>query len=258
MLKGSSSLYVPSLRKTVCALLLVTASLLLASDMRIIVNAQSVDVDALKIRVIGVTKGLNAANLLINDTNTTSYQSKAFLQLARQEHVDGFTDAKIAQYYALYCIFYATNAVANEITESDDRFENITMPEWVETTNWKIVNVDPCGNTMIDTVDNTTGTSIATTLSTMTTDGWKGVTCDAEGRVVTLEFYDNFLTGTWPEETVLLAYDGPFSTGAGALELLDLYDNEFLSNGGDSSWMSDLGSNMSKLQQIMHIAVSLP
>lgn len=246
MPKVSSSLYFPSFRKVVCALVLLTVSLFVASDEKILVNAQTADVGVLKSRVINITFGLNSDALLIDDANVTSYQSKAFLQLSQQVNVDEFTDAKIAQYYALYCIFFATNAVANEITETDPRFANITLPEWTEQKNWKNFTVDPCGSTVISPEQVASGASIATTLSATTVAGWDGVSCDAEGRVVFLELFDNFLTGVWPEEVVLLASDGPFSTGAGGLALLDLFDNKFLSNGGDSSWISDLGSNMSE------------
>jgi hypothetical protein len=255
------SSYVSFYRKAVCVLFLVTFSLLVISDEIILVNAQVVDIDTLRNRVVDVTKGLNEPALrgFIDDANFTSYQSKAFFRLSQQIGVDGFADSKIAQYYALYCIYYATNAVTNDITDSDIRFENITMPQWVVATNWKDeTNVDPCGVTTITSVNGATGTSIATTLSATTGGGWHGVVCDAEGRVVALELYFNLLTGTWPEEIVLLASDGPFSTGAGNLEKLDLYDNEFLSNGGDSSWMSVLGLNMSELY-IMHFEkVTLP
>jgi len=216
---------------------------------------------SLRNRVVDVTKGLNEPSLrgFIDDANFTAYQTQAFLRLSQQVGVDGFADSKIAQYYALYCIYYATNAVTNDITDSDIRFENITMPQWIVATNWKDeTNVDPCGVTTITSVGGPTGTSIATTLSATTAGGWHGVVCDTEGRVVALELWLNFLTGTWPEEVVLLASDGPFSTGAGNLETLDLYDNELLSNGGDSSWMSKLGSNMSELY-IMHFEkVTLP
>lgn len=245
MSTGSLS-YLPSIRKVVCALLLLSASFLSISDGSILVSAQTFNSTALKSRVINATKSLNADALLI-DPNITTYQSKAFLQLSRQVGVDGFTDAKLAQYYALYCIYFATNAVPNEITDNDIRFKYIKMPEWTESTNWKNeTTVDPCGNSVIDLADNTTLDSILVSLSFVRTEGWKGVTCNDQGRVISLELYENFLTGVWPEEVVLLASDGRFSTGAGALEFIDLYDNKFLSNGDDSSWMSHLGSNMSK------------
>jgi len=212
------------------------------------VNAQTTNQEALINRVIEVTKGLNqdALRVFSDDINSTSYQSEAFLRLSQQVGVDGFTDAQIAQYYTLYCVFYATNGVSNPITNNDARFQNITMPEWLRTTNWKHkTNIGPCGIATL--MNGTKETSIRTTFTATNNNGWFGVMCNAEGQVVALELFDNILTGTWPQEIVLLASDGPFSTGAGNLEILDLYGNEFLSNGGDSSWMSDLGSNMTTI-----------
>jgi len=233
-----------------CILVYIAVSLSVILDEKACVNAQTSNEEALMNRVIGVTKGLNqdALRVFADDINSTSYQSDAFLRLSQQVGVDGFTDAKIAQYYALYCVFYATNGVSNTITDNDVRFQNITMPEWLRTTNWKHeTNISPCGVATFALQNDTTETSIRTTLALTNDNGWFGVTCNTEGQVVALELYDNFLTGTWPQEIVLLASDGVFSTGAGSLAMLDLYGNEFLSNGGDSSWMSDLGSNMTTI-----------
>jgi len=247
LLSSFSALF---LGKVVCDLWLAAVALVLISDEAILVNSQTLDIMTLKNRVIEVTKGLNEDALLevSEDSNYTSYQSEAFLRLSQQVNVDAFTDAKIVQYYTLYCIYYATNAVANEITDNDIRFENITLPGWLVSTGWRdATNVDPCGVSTITLTSGTTETSIATTLSETVVAGWFGVVCDTGGRIVALELFSNLMTGEWPEEIVLLASDGPFSTGAGSLERLDLFDNEFLSNGGDSTWMSDLGSNMSEL-----------
>jgi len=244
------SSYMSFFRKSLWVLSLATVSLFVISDETILINAESVEIDLLLNRLIDVTNGLNESDLLefIDYDDYTAYQSKAFLRLSQQVGVDDFTDAKIAQYYALYCIYYATNAVANSITDEDVRFQNITMPEWLVAENWRDeTNVDPCGGTTITPTNGTTETSIAATLFATSGGGWYGVTCDAEGRVVALELYRNILTGTLPEEIVLLASDGPFSTGAGNLGKLDLFKNEFLSNGGDSSWMSNLGSNMTTI-----------
>ena len=230
-------------------LLFVAVSLSVISDHKTHVNAQTANETALINRVVDVTKGLNqdALRAFVDGVNSTTYQSEAFLRLSQQVGVDSFEDAKIAQYYALYCIFYATNGVSNFITDNDPRFQNITTPEWLRSTNWIYeTNIGPCGVTTFTLTNGTTETSIRTNLAATNDDGWFGVKCDSEGQVVALELFDNFLTGIWPQEIVLLASDGPFSTGAGNLETLDLFENEFLSNGGDSSWMSDLGSNMSE------------
>ena len=151
--------------------------------------------------------------------DTTSYQYKALKQTEAQVGVDGFTDAKLTQYYALYCIYFATNGVPNDITDADPRFVGITFPGWKRADNWEETTVDPC-------------------------NGWLGVGCDVDGRVNVLDLFDNQLTGVFPHEVVLLSLDGPFATGAGNLFRIDLFKNEFAYNDGDSSWMTDLGSNI--------------
>jgi hypothetical protein len=156
----------------------------------------------------------------------TTYQSQALRQVEAQDGVGTFTDAKCVQYYALYCIYYATNMVPNPITEGDPRFEGIPFPGWLISTGWQETNLDPCA-------------------------GWYGVGCDAQGRVSTIDLFENLMTGSFPPEVVLLALDGPFSTGAGNLFRLDLFKNEFVWNNDDSSWMADLGSNMSKLLYVV-------
>lgn len=226
----------------------------------VMVRAQTADFETLRNRVITVTKGLNVDALSIGFDDT--YQSKALLHLSEQAGVDTFLDSKLVQYYALYCIYHATNGVPNEITNADVRFENIAMPEWLIANNWiDETTIDPCGTktTIVDITtpsttdpdENATSETIATTLSTTTTYsvGWHGIVCDDEGRVISIDLFDNILSGIFPEEIVLLASsDGQYSTpGTGNLERLDLFDNEFLSNGGDSSWMSDLGSNMTTI-----------
>ena len=153
--------------------------------------------------------------------DTTSYQYKALKQTEAQVGVEDFSDEKLTQYYALYCIYFATNGVTNEITDADPRFIGIPFPTWKRADNWEETTVDPC-------------------------DGWLGIRCDGEGRVSIIDLFDNQLTGSFPFEIVLLSLDGPFSTGGGNLYRLDLFKNEFAYNSGDSSWMTDLGSNMSK------------
>lgn len=153
--------------------------------------------------------------------DTTSYQYKALKQTESQIGVDSFTDAKLVQYYALYCIFFATNGVPNVITDADPRFEGIPFPNWLITTGWEATDIDPCD--------------------------WYGIICDAESRVSIIDLFENLLTGSFPPEVVLLSLDGPFSTGAGNLFRIDLFRNEFLYNNADSSWMTDLGSNMTTI-----------
>ncbi|KAL3919048.1 MAG: hypothetical protein SGILL_003951 [Bacillariaceae sp.] len=151
-----------------------------------------------------------------------SYQSQALLRTEQQEGVDAFTDEKLTQYYALYSIYNATNQVPNIITDDDPRFDGIPFPRWLVETGWDQTNVDPC-------------------------DGWFGIACDAEGRVETIDLFENLLTGAFPPEVALLSLDGPDATGGGNLFRLDLFRNEFLYNNDDSSWFTDLGSNMETL-----------
>lgn len=153
-------------------------------------------------------------------TDPGSYQSCAVRRVAEQLGVDDFTDAKLVQYYALYSIFCSTNAVPNAITNADSRFQNITVPEWGTTTGWQENDRDPCS-------------------------GWYGVVC-VNDQVTELNLFDNLLTGVWPLEITLLASDGPTSSGAGAIFKIDLFNNEFLFNDFDNSWISSLGSAMRK------------
>mmetsp|Transcript_25248 Transcript_25248/g.55354 ORF Transcript_25248/g.55354 Transcript_25248/m.55354 type:complete len:477 (-) Transcript_25248:114-1544(-) len=236
-------------RRAFYATILSAISLLVILDASTIVTAQTADIETLRSRVVDAVHGLNEDALrgFFDTEDDISYQSKAFLSLSEQTDVDAFSNSKLAQYYALYCVYHATNGVGNEIIDADARFDNIAIPEWLIKSNWmNTTDVDPCGTSLITPTD-LYETSVATTLSRIYTGGWHGITCDEEGRVVAIELYENILTGNFPQEVVLLASDGPFSTGAGSLERLDLYENEFLSNGGDSSWISDLGSNMTTI-----------
>lgn len=142
-----------------------------------------------------------------------SYQSRALARTEEQEGIKAQPESKIIQYYALYSIFEATNAVSNVITDS----EGIPNPPgWIVSTGWDQTNVDPCA-------------------------GWFGITC-ANDQVTEIDLFSNLLTGVFPPEVILLASDGPSSTGAGQLERIDLFDNMLLTNNGDNSWWSSLGS----------------
>jgi len=153
--------------------------------------------------------------------DTTSYQYKALKQTEAQVGVDGFDDAKLTQYYALYCILFATNGVSNVITNADERFDNIAFPSWLIIDGWEETTTDPCD--------------------------FYGIKCDSSGRVSIIDLFENLLTGSFPPEVMLLSLDGPFSTGGGNLFRIDLFRNEFLYNDADSSWMTNLGSNMTTI-----------
>ena len=154
-----------------------------------------------------------------------SCQSKALERTEEQIGAEDFTDAKLTQYYALYCIYNCTNMVPNIITATDEDVLEFGLPSWLLTRGWTANNLDPCQ------------------------DGWFGITCEND-QVTAIELFRNQLTGSWPAEVSLLAADGPRATGAGNLFLIDLFDNRLLFNNFDNSWMSDLGSNMGKLKKI--------
>lgn len=149
----------------------------------------------------------------------TSYQAQA---LARTEETLGINEqspAKIIQYYALYSVYTATNGVSNIITESEGILD---VPGWIVSAGWDAGTTDPCSGT------------------------WFGVACNADGQVKSLDLFSNLLTGQFPPEVTLLAADGERGSGAGALERIDLFDNMLLTNGGDNSWWSTLGSAFGK------------
>jgi hypothetical protein len=138
-----------------------------------------------------------------------------------QVGVETFTPATLAKYYALYCIYTATNTVANVITDAEPQFDGLeTLPQWRVSTGWKVNNLDPC-------------------------DGWFGITCE-DGKVTYIILPDNILLGAFPPEVSLLAADGERSTGAGSLTGIDLFNNVFLFNNFDNSWMTLLGSSLGK------------
>ena len=143
-----------------------------------------------------------------------SYQARALARTEEQQGINSQSTAKIIQYYALYSIFLATNGVSNIITDSEGILD---VPGWIVSSGWDSNTLDPCSGT------------------------WFGVDC--EGDLVTkLDLFSNLLTGAFPPEVTLLASDGARATGAGALERIDLFDNMLLTNNGDNSWWSQLGS----------------
>jgi hypothetical protein len=54
---------------------------------------------------------------------------------------------------------------------------------------------------------------------------------------------NNGLNGVFPREIRYLSLDGPYSTGAGDLQKLHLFNNEFLTN-DDSPWIVEMGSRL--------------
>jgi hypothetical protein len=103
------------------------------------------------------------------------------------------TDLIAIQYYALACIYLATSGVPNVLTI--DMFGDIALPTWISTSGW-LTNSDYCG--------------------------WYGITC-AGSSVNKIVLISNRLFGSFPAEAAMLD---------GALEYLDLYNNEYLFNDG--------------------------
>jgi hypothetical protein len=151
-----------------------------------------------------------------------SCQSQALIRTEDVQGIDILSENKIIQYYALYCIYTCTNAVSNAITEAEGL---VSVPEWIVATGWDTNNTDSCT--------------------------WFGISCSND-QVTDIDLFSNALTGAFPAEVTLLAADGPRSTGAGALARLDLFDNMLLTNNGDNSWWSFLGSQLSTLK-IMYL-----
>jgi hypothetical protein len=159
-----------------------------------------------------------------------SYQSKALARTEQQNGIEGMTDAKIVQYYALFCIYAATHAVPNLITDMDDRFVDLSpFPGWISTRGWTFNEVDPCP------------------INVGGEGNFDGIECQ-NGKVTAVKLNQRFLTGVFPSEVTLLASDGPAATGAGDLQTLELFNNPFLFNNADNSWMEFLGSSLGTFQ----------
>jgi hypothetical protein len=101
----------------------------------------------------------------------TTYQSKAMI--ATQTRLRNVTDLTIRNFYALACIYFATNGIGNQVLDILE-IPN-TIPTWI-TNDW--LSSDYCS--------------------------WFGITCNAEGSVSEIDLSDNYLYGSWPPEVVLL------------------------------------------------------
>eukprot|EP00531_Pseudo-nitzschia_arenysensis_P017906 CAMPEP_0116144110 /NCGR_PEP_ID=MMETSP0329-20121206/15815_1 /TAXON_ID=697910 /ORGANISM="Pseudo-nitzschia arenysensis, Strain B593" /LENGTH=601 /DNA_ID=CAMNT_0003639487 /DNA_START=129 /DNA_END=1934 /DNA_ORIENTATION=+ len=154
----------------------------------------------------------------------SSYQWLALQRVEEQVGAEDMSDVKLLQYYVLYCIFEATNAKSNEFIKQSRAFgdDESDIPGWTIKTGWLEKNLDPC------------------------LGGWYGILCD-EDQIVNVDLFDNGLTGNFAPEIKLLAGDGFYSTGAGNLVSLDIFNNQLMSNNGDNSWIADLGSGLGYL-----------
>jgi YD repeat-containing protein len=150
-------------------------------------------------------------------SNPSSYQCKALGRLAEQQGYEGFSFTTMMQYWVLYCIFFSTNG-ASMISSERRLLEGGT---WINKDGWEEADMDPCS-------------------------GWYGITCDRLSRVTEIDLSRNGLNGVFPGEIRYLSLDGDYSTGAGSLQKLNVYNNEFLTI-DESSWISQLGSALRSL-----------
>jgi hypothetical protein len=118
-------------------------------------------------------------------SNVNSYQSKA--KQSALNNLSNPTALQIGNYYALACIYYATNGVGNPRTE--ELIKSAPIPNWITENNWLTSNY--CN--------------------------WWGITCSA-GNVIGIDLHENNLYGTWPPEVVLLKDQ---------LQLIELFNNFF-------------------------------
>ena len=173
-----------------------------------------------------------------------SYQSLALRRVEDQLFSENMSTIKLLQYYVLYCIYEATNSKPNEYIIQSGVFDNnsddgqVTIPGWTVTTGWLEIDSDPCDGNWHGVVCDTTGI-----------ERQQGDNSSNEaGRVINLDLFSNGLTGNFPPEVVLLSGDGFYATGAGALIAIDIFNNEYLSNFNDNSWIADMGSQLGNYQ----------
>ena len=153
---------------------------------------------------------LASYNEAFSDPN--SYQCKALGRLAEQEGYQGFSFTTMMQYWVLYCIYFSTNGA---LLVSSER-QLLEGGTWINKDGWEESKIDPCS-------------------------GWYGITCDRVSRVTEIDLSRNGLNGVFPGEIRYLSLDGDYSTGAGSLEKLNVYNNEFLTI-DDNLWIGQLGS----------------
>jgi len=148
--------------------------------------------------------------------NKNSFQSKA-LDVLIENGVSADDDPstvngaqKLAQRYALLCMYYSTNGVRTDVT--DAQFGYGTTPRWHNKNvpaPWKFQWLD-------DECD------------------WSGVSCDAFGLVKRIELVNHLLTGFLPMELELL--------NGGPIEVLDFSDNRGLGEGGFPNVFAEFNS----------------
>ena len=148
---------------------------------------------------------LYANNKLLDATkfnSANSYQSKALSDSVRVLAGTGAGTLRIGEYYALACLYYSTNAVANPRTNAIIPGQKLT--NWKSTNNW-INNANYCQ--------------------------WFGIKCqNAANTVNEILLANNTMTGELPDEVSILG---------NTLLTLDLSGNFFLWK-GTFDWMTKM------------------
>jgi hypothetical protein len=127
----------------------------------------------------------------------TSYQSRALEVMKKHSVITSFiyTEDKLAQRYALLCLYFQTNRVRTDVT--DEHYGYGTTPQWKNAEPWNFPD-DECS--------------------------WYGIACNIFGMVIRIELPNHLLTGYIPTEIKHLA-DGPIYS-------IDFSGNGGLGQGG--------------------------
>jgi hypothetical protein len=156
--------------------------------------------------------------------DSNSYQYRALTRTVEQVGFEDFSKSKMLQYWILYCIYFATNTGIEGLADNVFARQGAAV-YWKNTEGWQEIDRDPCNN-----------------------NGWYGIACNENGQVTAIQLQRNQLAGVFPPEVSFLASDGPRATDAGKLRILEVYNNEGLTNSAkDDSWIAVLGSNLEVL-----------
>jgi len=154
-----------------------------------------------------ITKGIIGQNDVEVFSNESSYQSRALKVLTENGENKNYSRQKLAQRYALLCLYYSTYRVRTDVT--DTQYGYGTTPGWYVLSPWKSAwGDDECT--------------------------WYGVACDTQGLVSRIELVDHLLTGYIPTELKLL--------NSGPIKVIDFTDNGGLGQGGFPSVFSEFDS----------------
>jgi len=153
----------------------------------VVISSQSVDVE----QIIDSAQRSDPTVLDQNAFNSaTSYQARA-RNNAKFYAQDLPDEQQLRNYYVLSCIYLSTNGVSNPRTQELIP-QGARVSSWNNTSEW-IINNNYCE--------------------------WYGITCDNDKNVVEIDFFNNNLSGNWPNEVALLGDQ---------LEKLELFSNKFL------------------------------